>query len=123
VLLQARFDSRSVFSLRSAVAAHAKAAGLGRQHAYDVIIAAYELAANAVRHGAGHGQLRLSGDNGSLCCQVTDPGPAGTDPGPAAPPRRRRRAPVAGRARPRPVDHPAGARMVWNRLPVSYSAC
>ena len=66
--------------LRSAVAAHAEAAGLSRQQAYDVTAVAHELAANAVRHGAGHGQLRLTSDNGSLCCQVASPQPSAATP-------------------------------------------
>ncbi len=41
-----------------------------------VVAAAHELAANAVRHGAGHGQLRLWAVGRSLHCQVSDPGRA-----------------------------------------------
>ena len=36
----------------------------------------HELAANAVRHGAGQGQLRIWADDGALHCQVTDGPPA-----------------------------------------------
>jgi len=42
---------------------------------YDVVTAAHELAANAVRHGAAHGRLRLWADGRSLRCQVSDDGP------------------------------------------------
>jgi anti-sigma regulatory factor (Ser/Thr protein kinase) len=35
-----------------------------------------ELAANAVRHGAGRGRLRLRADGAFLYCQVSDDGPA-----------------------------------------------
>lgn len=73
--LDQRFDGGSLFALRSAVAAHAAAAGLGRQQVYDVTAAAHELASNAVRHGAGHGRLRLWVTAGSLYCQVRDGGP------------------------------------------------
>jgi anti-sigma regulatory factor (Ser/Thr protein kinase)/ABC-type transporter Mla MlaB component len=82
VLLDLRFDSRSLFTLRSAVTAHATAAGLSRQQVYDVTAVAHELAANAIRHGAGHGRLRLLDDNGCLYCQVTDSGPARDTPAP-----------------------------------------
>jgi anti-sigma regulatory factor (Ser/Thr protein kinase) len=47
------------------------------------------MAANAVRHGAGHGRLRLRCDGRALYCQVSDDGPAARDgkpgPGPGAP--------------------------------------
>ena len=36
----------------------------------------HELAANAVRHGAGHGQLRLWAGADALRCEVTDDGAA-----------------------------------------------
>jgi anti-sigma regulatory factor (Ser/Thr protein kinase) len=70
------FDAGSLFALRSAVSAHAAAAGLSRHRVYDVTAAAHELAANAVLHGAGHGRLRLWAQGAYLCCAVTDDGPA-----------------------------------------------
>jgi len=91
--LDQAFDAGSLYPLRAAVAAHAAAAGLGRQQVYDVTAVAHELAANAVVHGAGHGQLRLWADDKFLYCQVTDDGrdgpaggarqPDGTAPWPA----------------------------------------
>jgi anti-sigma regulatory factor (Ser/Thr protein kinase) len=78
-VLDQAFDRDSLYALRSAVAAHASAAGLPRQRVYDAVIAAHELAANAVRHGAGHGQLRLWADGRSLYLQVSDDGPAERD--------------------------------------------
>jgi anti-sigma regulatory factor (Ser/Thr protein kinase) len=78
--LDQAFDGGSLYALRSAVAAHAAEAGLSRPRVYDVVAAAHELAANAVRHGAGHGRLRLRSDGRVLVCQVSDDGPA-----PAAP--------------------------------------
>jgi anti-sigma regulatory factor (Ser/Thr protein kinase) len=82
-VLEQAFDGDSLYALRSAVAAHAAAAGLPRQRVYDVVAAAHELAANAVRHGAGHGRLRLWADARALHCQVTDDGPPDPDPDPA----------------------------------------
>ena len=79
-LLEQAFDSGSLYALRAAVAAHAAAAGLSRCRVYDVVVAAHELAANAVRHGAGHGRLRLRADGAFLYCQVSDDGP-GPAPG------------------------------------------
>ena len=78
-VLDQAFDRDSLYALRAAVAAHAAAAGLPRQQVYDVVTAAHELAANAIRHGAGHGRLRLWADDGSLHCQVSDDGPADKD--------------------------------------------
>lgn len=80
--LEQDFDAGSLYALRSAVAAHADAAGLGSRRVYDVTAVAHELAANAVVHGAGHGRLRLWTDAGFLYCQVSDGGPGG--PGSAA---------------------------------------
>src|SRR5882757_10400739 len=74
--LEQGFDAGSLYALRSAVAAHAAAAGLSRHRVYDVTAVAHELAANAVVHGAGHGRLRLWTRDGFLSCQVSDDGPA-----------------------------------------------
>jgi anti-sigma regulatory factor (Ser/Thr protein kinase) len=70
------FDVDSLYALRAAVAAHGTQAGLSPGRADDLVIAVHELAANAVRHGAGHGRLRLLAADGILTCQVTDDGPA-----------------------------------------------
>ena len=78
-VLDQAFDGDSLYALRAAVAAHAAEAGLPRQRVYDVVAAAHELAANAVRHGAGHGRLLLWADGRSLHCQVSDDGPAERD--------------------------------------------
>jgi anti-sigma regulatory factor (Ser/Thr protein kinase) len=84
-VLEQAFDGDSLYALRAAVAAHAAHAGLSRQRVYDIVTAAHELAANAIRHGAGHGRLRLWADGQVLRCQVSDDGPDGQDtPGPDA---------------------------------------
>jgi anti-sigma regulatory factor (Ser/Thr protein kinase) len=72
--LDEAFDRDSLYALRSAVAAHSAAAGLGRHQVYDVTAVAHELAANAVLHGAGRGRLRLWADDKFLYCQVSDAG-------------------------------------------------
>ena len=74
VPLDQAFDADSLYALRAAVAAHTAAAGLGKSQVYDVTAVAHELAANAVVHGAGHGQLRLWAAGGFLYCQVSDDG-------------------------------------------------
>src|SRR5271168_5559292 len=58
-ILQQAFDADSLYALRAAVAAHGLEAGLSPGRADDLVIAVHELAANAVRHGAGHGALRV----------------------------------------------------------------
>ncbi len=82
LILEQAFDGDSLYALRAAVAAHASEAGLSRNRADDVVIAVHELAANAVRHGAGRGQLRAWIAQKVLFCQVTDDGAdIGASPG------------------------------------------
>jgi anti-sigma regulatory factor (Ser/Thr protein kinase) len=47
--------------------------------AIDVMLAVHELAANAVRHGPGHGQLRIHVTASTLRCEVSDCGPSSRD--------------------------------------------
>ena len=68
------FDADSLYALRSAVAAHGADAGLPEGRVGDLVLAVHELAANAVRHGAGHGRLRAWRTDSSLRCEVTDDG-------------------------------------------------
>jgi anti-sigma regulatory factor (Ser/Thr protein kinase) len=75
-MLDQAFDSDSLYALRAAVAANASQAGLPQPRVGDLVIAAHELAANAIRHGAGRGRLRLWPAGQSLYCEVTDDGPA-----------------------------------------------
>lgn len=75
-MLDQRFDANSLGLLRTAVARHAAAAGLSADRVLDAVIAAHELAANAVCHGASHGRVRQWTDGQLLYCQVSDPGPA-----------------------------------------------
>jgi anti-sigma regulatory factor (Ser/Thr protein kinase) len=107
------FNAGSLYALRSAVAAHAAAAGLSRNRVYDVTAAAHELAANAVLHGAGHGSLRLWAQDAYLCCTVADDGPAGAGngDGPAAAGDGAARAREAG-GQPWPVVHGHGLWLV-----------
>jgi anti-sigma regulatory factor (Ser/Thr protein kinase)/anti-anti-sigma regulatory factor len=74
--LDQMFDGDSLYALRSAMAAHAAEAGLSPGRVSDAVAAVHELAANAVRHGAGHGRLRVWGHDGALYCLVTDDGVA-----------------------------------------------
>lgn len=76
-LLEQIFDGDSLYALRAAVAAHGSQAGLPDGRVGDAVLAVHELAANAVRHGAGHGRLRIWTAEGMLRCEVSDDGPAG----------------------------------------------
>src|ERR1700733_15899099 len=71
------FDAGTLRSLREAVLGEAAAAGMPSDRAADVMLAVHELAANAVRHGAGAGRLAMRVSDGRLYCQVSDVGPAG----------------------------------------------
>jgi serine/threonine-protein kinase RsbW len=64
-----------VTTLRHAVASCAAAAGLDGDRLEDFVIAVNELLTNAVRHGGGAGQVRLSRDSAAVVCEVTDRGP------------------------------------------------
>jgi anti-sigma regulatory factor (Ser/Thr protein kinase) len=77
------FDASSLSALRTATQACAAKAGMPAERATDVVIALHELAANAVRHGAGSGRLRIWDHVGALYCRVDDDGPAATLPGAA----------------------------------------
>jgi anti-anti-sigma factor len=81
-ILDQAFDAESLYALRAAVAAHATQAGLPPGRADDLVIAVHELAANAVRHGAGHGRLQVWKTDQALRCQISDygaPPPPATD--------------------------------------------
>ena len=80
-VLDERFDAGALHLLRERVAACAAAAGMRADRAMEVTLAVHELAANAVRHGAGAGRLLVRAAGGALRCQVSDAGP-GTGPWP-----------------------------------------
>ena len=70
------FDASSLSALRTATQAYAAKAGMSEERATDIVIALHELAANAVRHGAGSGRLRIWDHVGALYCRIDDDGPA-----------------------------------------------
>ncbi len=79
------FDGDSLYALRAAVTAHALRAGLAEDRVGDLVLAVHELAANAIRHGAGCGRLRVWNTGRLLRCEVTDDGaPDTTGPEDAA---------------------------------------
>jgi anti-anti-sigma factor len=84
--LDQAFDGDSLYALRAAVAAHGSRAGLSDGRTRDLVLAVHELAANAVRHGAGQGRLRMWATPDAVRCEIADDGAddTGEDPGAAA---------------------------------------
>lgn len=74
-LLQMRFTVADLARLRARVGDIAVLAGLGERRCEEFVLAAYELASNAILHGGGGGHLQLSRADGFLRCQVSDDGP------------------------------------------------
>lgn len=73
-------DAGSLLRARRTVAAHARAAGLEAMRAEDLVLAANEIATNAVAHARGPRALRLYHEAGDLVCAVADGGPGIADP-------------------------------------------
>lgn len=76
--LDQAFDGDSLYALRAAVAAHGSRAGLSDDRTRDLVLAVHELAANAVRHGAGQGRLRMWATREGVRCEIADDGADGT---------------------------------------------
>jgi anti-sigma regulatory factor (Ser/Thr protein kinase) len=68
------FDDDALFGLRALVATHATGAGLDELRTGDLVLAVHELATNSVRHGGGHGVLRMWHDDDAVICEVRDAG-------------------------------------------------
>ena len=68
------FDGDSLYAVRATVAAHASEAGIQDGRVRNVVLAVHELAANAVRHGAGQGRMRLWVTGDGIRCEMTDAG-------------------------------------------------
>lgn len=81
IVLDREFGAAALSGLRDAVLQRASAAGLDHERSIDVMIALHELAANAIRHGAGRGWLRMRVTTVALYCQVGDAGTADQENG------------------------------------------
>ena len=68
------FGSGPLGSLRTFVASHAERRGLGASRTKDLVLAVNEVATNSLRHGGGHGALRLWSDRGAVVCEIRDAG-------------------------------------------------
>lgn len=80
-LLDREFDAASLVSLRRDVERYGQEHGLTGLPLYRFVVAVNEITTNAVRHGGGHGRLRLWRKGDRLYCEITDSGP-GLPPGP-----------------------------------------
>jgi len=81
-LLDQPFTERDLPALRRTVAAHADRAPLPAARVTDLILIVSELAANAVRHGGGQGQLRMWTTRDALHLEISDEGPGPPVPHP-----------------------------------------
>jgi anti-sigma regulatory factor (Ser/Thr protein kinase) len=81
--LDLTFGSGSLGDVRAAVQEYADQAGMPADRVIDLVLVVHELVANAVRHGAGTGRLRIWSQPDGLRCEITDDGPAarGTEAG------------------------------------------
>ena len=73
-VLDRTFDAGTLAGLREAVLGCATECGMPEDRAIDVMLVVHELAANSVRHGPGHGRVRMRVTDSSLRCEVSDPG-------------------------------------------------
>jgi anti-sigma regulatory factor (Ser/Thr protein kinase) len=67
-------------SLRRTVAGHLAAVDAPEDLAEDFLLAVYEMASNAVRHGQSPAGLRLWATPGTVVCTISDSGPGAADP-------------------------------------------
>jgi anti-sigma regulatory factor (Ser/Thr protein kinase) len=80
VVLDQPFDMNSLYAMRAALVAHGSELGAAGPALERLVLVASELATNAVRHGGGHGRLRLWRTAEWIFCQVSDGGPGIADP-------------------------------------------
>jgi anti-sigma regulatory factor (Ser/Thr protein kinase) len=66
--------------IRERLAPELIAAGLGGAKALEALLAATEIATNAVQHGGGIEDIRVGLVHGRLVCEITDRGPGFDDP-------------------------------------------
>ena len=68
------FTEQDLAGLRWVVSNAAERAGLTGVRVGDLVLAVHELAANSLRHGGGHGVLRMWEDRDAFVCEVRDEG-------------------------------------------------
>lgn len=72
-------DTRSLRALRELVDRRARSFGVDALHAPDLVLAASEVGANALRHGLPPAIARLGVMDGDFVCEVSDAGPGPAD--------------------------------------------
>ncbi len=73
-VVERAFDLEGLPSVREHVEQRATAAGVARDAAQDLVLAAHELASNSVQHGGGRGRLRSWLEPGAFVVEVSDSG-------------------------------------------------
>ncbi|GAB1822091.1 sensor histidine kinase [Herbidospora sp. RD11066] len=73
------FDLETVRHMRSFVRSTATEAGLDDDAAGSLVLAAAEIAANAVEHGAGHGKVTMWTTGTDVVCEITNPDGGGIE--------------------------------------------
>ncbi len=68
------FETGGLGRLRSFLTEQAALAGLGQDATGALVMALNEIATNSLRHGGGHGEVRVWRDADSLVCEVSDRG-------------------------------------------------
>lgn len=97
------YDRSSLSDVRDAVGARAAAAGLPDVRTEDLVLAVHEMAGNSIRHGGGHGVLRIWETDHTLVCELRDRG--------------RVRDPLVGR------DRPSAERLGGRGLYIAHQVC
>lgn len=68
------FDDGPLGDLRAFVADQSEVMGLRPRRIHDLMLAVSELASNSVRHGGGHGVLRIWDGGDGVVCEIEDRG-------------------------------------------------
>ena len=68
------YDLHSLAKVRLFVADRANRAGLDSERTEELVLAVNEAASNSIRHGGGHGILRIWEQEGVLLCELRDGG-------------------------------------------------
>ena len=71
------FGAGQLPAVRRVVFEHATQAGLSPHRTADVLVAVNEVATNSLRHGGGHGEMRLWVSGDAIVCEVRDSGRIG----------------------------------------------
>ncbi|MGZ4152507.1 MAG: ATP-binding protein [Actinomycetota bacterium] len=71
---------RDPVELRESLARELRAAEVGEAKALELLLAATEVAANAVRHGGGVADVRVGCAEGRFVCEIVDRGDGFDDP-------------------------------------------